>query len=316
MNRESINNFPSFGSFPSFNSFPGEIKKIEPNITAEKEQRDKIKKKKHKRNREYIDHSEISLDYYIDRRGDANNVKYQEIRDQPIPIYKRISKKVLGVPNCYITVQKNNQIHLMSQTRKPTRAKYIDFLRETKKQRIPMLNNGAVESMDEDFIEFSGYGYEVIATTVEDSTSESEFQKKSAELAKSLDRDPYNINAWIEFLKFQDSLYLYNSTQSRSSLKQRIVTKKTAVLEKALDYNPDSDELIAMYMELLEETLDDRTMLARWDDLLNEHSMSFLLWKQYLDYRMRNTSSFVFTDIIQCFGDCMSALDEHSDGKV
>jgi hypothetical protein len=100
--------------FPSFSSFPADYKP-----PAKQIQDKPVKKHKKIRVKEYRDEPENieSIDFYYDKKGDKNNLKYQAIVGHPIPIYKRKIFKFLGSNNTFYSSK--NQLFLTAPPKEP-----------------------------------------------------------------------------------------------------------------------------------------------------------------------------------------------------
>jgi tetratricopeptide (TPR) repeat protein len=139
---------------------------------------------------------------------------------------------------------------------------------------------------------------------------ETQFQQRSTEWDRKVRSNPSNAKYWIQFAKFQDEMLLSAPEEVRRSLPPRIITKKLAILEKALEELPNSEEIVELYMDILQEVKDSREMLSKWDEVLRYQPYSFLLWKKYLDYRCSNAASFALEDILRLYSDCLHVLSK------
>jgi hypothetical protein len=163
-------------SFPSFSSFPAEALKEKQVLKIEDGKITKKKRKSRKDRTEPLT-EEFNLDFFMDRTGDQLNVKYQEIRNQPIPKYKRINKPKKFHQN--ITEER-------IKYRKLTKTKVIKMI--PKKQQD--LNQNI------DFIKFDD-------SDVEQEESFEEFKLNKPKQKEVIIDNPTTADQWIKFIQSQ-----------------------------------------------------------------------------------------------------------------
>ena len=283
--------------FPTFSSFPGKPALVKAADKSDELIKKKRKKKARKEYALYANEKELrstllqqdseldqSLDYKIDTTGNEKIRKYQEIRDEVVPIYKRprqtVSKKTL--------VEK--------------RLRYKEFNR---KEVIPMLSHSAMwnDQENDNLMVDSAYDDDFIplpqnTIDINIPSGPPELHSKTIEFNNKLKSDPKDTKVWLEFVKYQDTIAGKNA-----------IAKKIAILEKAMELNNDSS-LIIKYMELLEEVEDERAVTRQWDDILSENP-SFDVWIAYLDYKTR--AQFQYTEICDLYAEVMYNFSSDGD---
>lgn len=87
---------------------------------------------------------------------------------------------------------------------------------------------------------------------IKDAWSDEKAREKNAELDKKAKSDPYNPEAWLEFVDHQDILLHAGRQGRRITQAERNSSGevKLAILEKALKNLPHDEKLIARYMEI------------------------------------------------------------------
>jgi hypothetical protein len=344
-------------SFPSFKSFPNSI----PLLKSENDsklsskrtnQKTLLKVKKSKKKEEKVKLEE--LDYFVDLKGDKSNLKYQSLRNQPIPIYKRWSHLILGENRWKIGTKMmllpiKQELQRINYSKFDTKERIImkgrnvnsrgkDFTiidsRNITRNKddngnitvddngnitvddngnITVNDNGNItvndNGMDEDFIKFPDKEIDLVES--QDSNEfEFEFQDKNIQANRLVQSNPHNVQNWIDFINLQDSLSLYSKENQ-----QRIIDKKHSILEKALDFNPDSDVLLTIYMDLHEYLLDDVEYTRKWNQILANHPSSFVLWKSFIDYRMCNVATYSLNSIIELYQESLESISNLTLGK-
>ena len=271
--------------FPSFKSFPTKIQLIKNDDTN-----DIKKKRKKKARKEYSSYANdgelksilnedlLSTEYRIDKQGNDKIRKYQEIRDEAVPLYKRSKLRVKD------HVEK--------------RLKYKEFSR---KQTIPMINHS--NSIEENRVD-SGFDDDYIELpqdTIDLHTSNTPSTSKVADYNQKLKRDPKNTKLWLEFIQYQDEIEGKNA-----------IGKKLAILEKAMNINDDS-ELILKYMELFSEVEDEKTVATQWDQILSDNP-PFEIWIEYLEFKTK--SEFQYTEICELYAEIMYNFSSDGDEQL
>ena len=275
--------------FPSFSSFPAQRELI---TGGDKD--DKKKRKRNKRVRkEYNEYStkydfpkaeipefelEASADFRIDRKGNSKILKYQEIRDELVPIYKR--------PRYIFDDNKKNP---------ERRLKYREYNR---KESIPMIKYSDLnvdmvpDTLDEEFIPLPHDTVDAAPPNTAEATS------KVLEFNHQLKKDPQNTKLWLEFINFQSTIAGKNAT-----------AKKLSIFERAMENNNDP-VLVIKYMELLAEVEDEKDVLKQWDHVLSNNP-TLVVWISYIDYK--SCVRFQYTEICELYAEALYNFSSDGD---
>ncbi|KAJ3012516.1 hypothetical protein HKX48_006248 [Thoreauomyces humboldtii] len=133
------------------------------------------------------------------------------------------------------------------------------------------------------------------------------FTEETARLNKRLGERPNDLAAWTELIKLQDDL-IRPDDQAKMSLLTAVNEKRQSIYEAALREFPNNVNLLSGYMRVCQELWDTATLLTRWDRILKSHSHSITLWKQYLDFRQTNSSTFTVTSCIELYETCIDIM--------
>lgn len=266
--------FPSFQSFPvvppqkttpfpTFSSFPVESLNQPKRILEDASPKpQRVAKKRKKRQKWVLDEEKddfLSLDYYLDNRGDQNNLKYQELRNQVVPAFKRWGSSILGNRAFKISKASMRQKHLYLEQilygNKTARVKYKDFART--RERIRLIPPSGIISTNDEYIKLPDEGSNEQKAGLEDDFKEDlAFQQKSLEADRLIQQDKTIAASWVAFVRLQDTLLETVPANKKQMMIQRITDKKVSILEKALEAIPDSEEIISEYLFCCEETLE------------------------------------------------------------
>lgn len=136
-------------------------------------------------------------------------------------------------------------------------------------------------------------------------------RRRTIEFNRKLDESPTDAQLWLDFIQFQDDAAA--ALQSSKSNVSSVTDVKLSIFEKALEHNPDNEDLIHAYLQCGAETWDTLKLLREWDQVLHQHPDSIRLWSDYINLRQTNFSSFTFTQCVQVFEDALSTLKRHKD---
>ncbi|KAL0074451.1 NRDE-2, necessary for RNA interference-domain-containing protein [Phycomyces blakesleeanus] len=141
-----------------------------------------------------------------------------------------------------------------------------------------------------------------------------QMRRRTIEFNNKLRDDPHDVKTWLEFIKFQDDIAsglntgVEASTRTKSN-KSSINEVKMSIFEKAMENNPDNEELVDAYLKCGGETWDTLTLLREWDNVLKKNPESVKLWADYINLRQTNFASFSFTECVKVFEDCITTLN-------
>ncbi|KFP53064.1 Protein NRDE2, partial [Cathartes aura] len=146
---------------------------------------------------------------------------------------------------------------------------------------------------------------------------------KVEEHNKKVRENPRDINAWMEFVSFQDELmrgpspYASKGEQEvrRKSLKL-ILEKKLAILERAIESNPRNVDLKLARLKLCTEFWEPPALIKEWQKLIFLHPNNPELWKKYLLFCQSQFTTFSVSKINSLYGKCLTTLAAVQDGSM
>ncbi|XP_050753929.1 nuclear exosome regulator NRDE2 isoform X1 [Gymnogyps californianus] len=146
---------------------------------------------------------------------------------------------------------------------------------------------------------------------------------KVEEHNKKVRENPRDINAWMEFVSFQDELmrgpspYASKGEQEvrRKSLKL-ILEKKLAILERAIESNPSNVDLKLARLKLCTEFWEPPALIKEWQKLIFLHPNNPELWKKYLLFCQSQFTTFSVSKINSLYGKCLTTLAAVQDGSM
>ncbi|XP_028913558.2 nuclear exosome regulator NRDE2 [Ornithorhynchus anatinus] len=147
---------------------------------------------------------------------------------------------------------------------------------------------------------------------------------KVEEFNRKVRENPWDITLWMDFVSFQDELMkgpsLYTTgegkqTSRKNSLKF-ILEKKLAILERAIESNPNNIDLKLAKLKLCTELWEPSTLIKEWQKLIFLHPNNAALWQKYLLFCQSQFSTFSVSKIHNLYGKCLSTLAAVQDGSI
>ncbi|XP_078090594.1 nuclear exosome regulator NRDE2 [Mustelus asterias] len=141
---------------------------------------------------------------------------------------------------------------------------------------------------------------------------------------RTLREDPGNVRTWMEFVHFQDELmkgpnpYMDTAEESekRKMSRRLVLEKKMAILERAIESNPNSAELKVARLELAKESWEPANLLNEWKKVVFLHPNDTALWQRYLLFCQSQFSTFSTSKVNGIYGKCLSTLAAALDGTL
>ncbi|XP_068539072.1 nuclear exosome regulator NRDE2 isoform X2 [Anas acuta] len=298
--------------------------------------------------------------FRIDKKSDPANWAYKSLYRGDIARYKRKGESCLGIDAKKQCITWDSPASQKKQSqRRPERYFSKNNVKTLNTDGIPVCNKSSpsdsaafipvfqMESSDpSDTTEVNPLGIYDPSTTVwlqgkgnkdaehEPVNTQQAFQEsainvnpilmtKVEEYNKKVRENPRDINAWMEFVSFQDELmrgpspYASMGEQEvrRKSLKL-ILEKKLAILERAIESNPGNVDLKLARLKVCTEFWEPPALIKEWQKLIFIHPNNPELWKKYLLFCQSQFSTFSVSKINGLYGKCLTTLAAVQDGSM
>jgi hypothetical protein len=133
---------------------------------------------------------------------------------------------------------------------------------------------------------------------------------RRVELARKVDAEPANIDAWMAYVDYHDSPLGATGRRKTAAEKKSSAEIKLDILQKALAKNPGNERLLLKHMDVAEELWDSQKLLSKWIRLLEENPSMLPLWTKYINFRQTDFLSFTYPECLKCFGECLRVLSK------
>ena len=145
-------------------------------------------------------------------------------------------------------------------------------------------------------------------------TSEVFLSQQTAMYNRRLQEDPRNVGLWLEFLAFQREVKVWGGEGRMGQLTtakslKAVNERKLAILERALEHNPKSEELLVGHLELLRDMgREPETILKQWRDLVFRMPNRPLLWLKYSEFCRMQFSTFSLSSLSTLYQKSITTL--------
>ncbi|KAH0620431.1 hypothetical protein JD844_020874 [Phrynosoma platyrhinos] len=147
---------------------------------------------------------------------------------------------------------------------------------------------------------------------------------KMEEYNRKVRENPRDVKAWMDFVSFQDEFMNTPSCftmsegewQMRKKSLKLVLEKKLAILERAIENNPNSVDLKLARLKLCMEFWEPSAVMKEWQKLVFLHPNDPVLWQKYLLFCQSQFSTFVVSKVHSLYGKCLSTLSAVQDGSM
>ena len=140
-------------------------------------------------------------------------------------------------------------------------------------------------------------------------------QKKRIELARKVDAEPTNCDAWVNLISYQDDMLGLNRSSKKSNFtnaeRKSVADVKLSMYEKALGSVEDPEAQETLLLGMMEEAgkvLDSQKLSSKWKGTLESNPGYLSLWTKYLDFKQTTFVSFRYEEVQNSYLDCLSLL--------
>ncbi|AES86890.2 putative siRNA-mediated silencing protein NRDE-2 [Medicago truncatula] len=143
-----------------------------------------------------------------------------------------------------------------------------------------------------------------ISSSLEESW-EDEMLNKTREFNKLTRENPHDEIVWLHFAEFQDKVA---GMQRQKGARLQILEKKISILEKAVELNPENENLLLCLLKAYQTRDSSDVLIGRWEKILLQHSGSYKLWSEFLHVVQRNFSKFKVSMVRKMYAYAIEAL--------
>ncbi|KAK9106618.1 hypothetical protein Syun_022629 [Stephania yunnanensis] len=134
---------------------------------------------------------------------------------------------------------------------------------------------------------------------------EDEMLRKTRDFNRMTRECPHDEKVWIEFAEFQDKVA---RNQPQKAARMQTLEKKISILEKAVEVNPDNEELLLGLMKAYQRRDSGEVLIAKWEKVLVGRSGSYRIWCEFLRVVQGDFSRFKVSSMRKMYAHAVQAL--------
>ena len=262
---------------------------------------------------------EASSSYRVDSKADSDNLHYAGLYSGDVATYRR-RFEVVGL-GCNQWVELNDgRSKMKEKAKKEKQLRYFKMGRQSTGGGEEVIQTLATTSqkLDGQDVDFLNLEVKQSADSVETATVESTSSRLTSEYNRSLLEDPHNVQLWLEFIALQDHLGGWSQAQEEKvgKIKRAVLERKVAILERALESNPTSVELLIGHMELVREFWETEKIIKKWKDIVFHQPQRVQLWQSYIHFCQTSFSSFTVSSQLGLYRKCITTLVSIMSGSL
>eukprot|EP01119_Soliformovum_irregulare_P016585 TRINITY_DN4825_c0_g1_i1.p1 TRINITY_DN4825_c0_g1~~TRINITY_DN4825_c0_g1_i1.p1 ORF type:complete len:1018 (+),score=364.02 TRINITY_DN4825_c0_g1_i1:86-3055(+) len=245
--------------------------------------------------------------YFFDGNPDADNLLYQGLYRLDVPVYYR-QRYCLGMSSKEgLTFNKTGYIVYKRAARENNQTAITRYC-STGGDEVETLTyrKGSVTDIDQDG--FVAFGSEIDDPEEKEESFDDRLTSRTRELNSKTFKDPHNISAWMELIRFQDEYLGTGKKQTKLAISE----KKISIYERALDDNPSDRTLLLGLLKEFKNVYDSEKLLEIWNRKVMENSRDFRIWKDYINFLKENFTSFTVYSIRETYARALRTLQELS----
>ncbi|XP_076276586.1 nuclear exosome regulator NRDE2 isoform X2 [Lasioglossum baleicum] len=235
---------------------------------------------------------EVKNIYFEDKHRDKGNSTVNTLCSRVRPHYS-IEKNSLGFRTSY-----------KRQKKDPYQRYYANNIDLVEKHKLKKKSNAITKQSTSGSLKEIGYACSW-------SINFEELQRtKTKEYNQRLTDDPNNVKLWLEYIQFQDTLEYFEKYQTKKDVHRAATMKKLSIVEKAMEKNVGSDQLLRIKLSLMEELLPADEFSRQLETLVNKDSGDVTLWQGLVMATQASVAMCTVPKVLDLYSKCFCILKE------
>lgn len=176
---------------------------------------------------------------------------------------------------------------------------------------LPPLLDGEKQNVEQDLAEPSNNGEELLMMKTESENMEQYLVTRNKEFNIALAANPLDISLWLDFIAFQEQSIRLSGGNSIARAENLVREKQSAILDKAIQRNPNSRELQLVKLNLnlhASASTDSASMSKYIEELLVNDTMNDELWLRLIQCQQQSFAGFSMPSIRELFARIITIL--------
>ncbi|KAG7198202.1 hypothetical protein KM043_005611 [Ampulex compressa] len=257
---------------------------------VKKRKRDK-KKHYHKEKADYP--KEVKNVYYEDKYRDRGNSTVNTLCSRVTATYNIMTRPLGFVPS---------KRKLKKEIYERYYVRNIDASEKSRKKDTIIKRNSTKNTVTEE---------EEMTTTWHKNMLE-EQTTKTREFNEKLMEEPNNIDLWLKYIEFQDTLNSFQKFHSVRDNQRATTLKKLSIIEKALEQNVDCIKLLELKLYFMSELSPADEFSKQLESMVNKDSGNMFLWQTYIMVTQASVAMCTVPRVMDLYSKCFCVLKQRS----
>ncbi|XP_029034111.1 nuclear exosome regulator NRDE2 [Osmia bicornis bicornis] len=249
----------------------------------------KKEKRKHEKHEKPPYEPEVENLYFEDKYRDKGNSTVKTLCSRVRPYYD-IEQNSIGFAS---------HRHLKKDTYQRYYTKNIDHVEKNKKKS----NIISKEST-------TGQSKEEECTPLWQIKLEELQKAKTKEYNEKLAENPNDIKLWLEYIEFQDVLGYFQQYQTTKDVQRALTLKKLSIVEKAIEKNVESIELLKLKLSFMGELLPADECSKQLETLISKDSGNIVLWQTFIMTTQTSVAMCTVPRVLDLYSKCICILKQ------
>lgn len=140
---------------------------------------------------------------------------------------------------------------------------------------------------------------------------EENLSKTTASYNKSLGDNPNDIKMWMEYIKFQDTLYQFEKVYKKGSMAkaQRVLAeRKLSIIDKALTHNPNCEIFLRERLNVAVSCYPADELQVQLKNLIEKDQGNIIFWQGYIEATQCSMSHCNTPAVLNLYSKCLAVL--------
>lgn len=140
---------------------------------------------------------------------------------------------------------------------------------------------------------------------------EDDLSKTTAFYNRSLTENPTDVDLWLKYIDFQDSVFKFEKTFRKGSFAKGLrvtAERKLAILDRALTHNPNCERLLRERMNIAFSVYPSDELQTELKKLVEKEPGNIILWQGYIEATQCSMSHCNAPAVLKLYVKCLSTL--------
>lgn len=140
---------------------------------------------------------------------------------------------------------------------------------------------------------------------------EDDLSQTTAKYNRGLAENPHDINLWLKYVDFQDSIFKFEKTFRKGSIAKGLrvtAERKLAILDKALTHNANCERLLRERMNIAFSVYPSDELQTQLKKLVDKEQGNIILWQGYIEATQCSMSHCNAPAVLKLYTRCLSTL--------